>query len=228
MPVCSWCCPHTFWRVSPGGASGNEPACHCKRQRFDPWVGKIPWRREWLLNPVFLPGEPHGQRSLVGCDWRVGHGWSNLAHSTSALQPWLLSSFTQGDRSYLCLFQPPKSWRTPRRQQSRWGSQPSSFRSVEAASGGRAVDSELRRRRMLKASCRFRTSEVPCCVTTSSAGIVLSRAAGTRESSCSTHTPASTGDGGCRELQDGSGLLRVRPGCSDSGFCASPTSNVQS
>ena len=29
-------------------------------------VGKIPWRREWLPTPVFLPGEFHGQRSLVG------------------------------------------------------------------------------------------------------------------------------------------------------------------
>lgn len=53
----------------------------------------------------------------------------------------------------------------------------------------------------------FRTSEVSCCLTTSSAGIVFSRAAGTRESSCSTHTPASTGDTGRGEVQDGSGLL---------------------
>ena len=30
------------------------------------WVGKIPWRREWLPIPVFLSGEPHGQRRLVG------------------------------------------------------------------------------------------------------------------------------------------------------------------
>ena len=30
------------------------------------WVGKIPWRREWLPTAVFLPGESHGQRSLVG------------------------------------------------------------------------------------------------------------------------------------------------------------------
>ena len=29
------------------------------------WVGKIPWRKEWQLTPVFLPGEFHGQRSLV-------------------------------------------------------------------------------------------------------------------------------------------------------------------
>ena len=31
-----------------------------------PWAGKIPWRRQWLPTPVFLPGEFHGQRSLVG------------------------------------------------------------------------------------------------------------------------------------------------------------------
>ena len=36
----------------------------CRRPRFDPWVGKIPWRREWLPTPVFLPGEFHRQRSL--------------------------------------------------------------------------------------------------------------------------------------------------------------------
>ena len=30
------------------------------------WVWKIPWRREWLTSPMFLPGESHGQRSLVG------------------------------------------------------------------------------------------------------------------------------------------------------------------
>ena len=34
---------------------------------FYPWVGKIPWRRAWQLNPVPLPGGSHGQRSLAGC-----------------------------------------------------------------------------------------------------------------------------------------------------------------
>ena len=34
--------------------------------RFHPWVGKIPWRRQWQPTPVFLPGKFHGQRSLVG------------------------------------------------------------------------------------------------------------------------------------------------------------------
>ena len=53
----------------PGGASGKEPACQCRRHRrcrFNPWVGKIPWRRAWQPTPVFLPGESRGQRSLVG------------------------------------------------------------------------------------------------------------------------------------------------------------------
>ena len=36
------------------------------RCRFNPWVRKIPWRRKWQPTPVFLPGEFHGQRSLVG------------------------------------------------------------------------------------------------------------------------------------------------------------------
>ena len=51
------------------GASGKEPTCQCKRFKrrgFDPWVRKIPWRRAWQPIPVFLPGEFHGQRSLVG------------------------------------------------------------------------------------------------------------------------------------------------------------------
>ena len=38
----------------------------CRKPRFDPWIGKIPWRREWQPIPVFLPGQFQGQRSLVG------------------------------------------------------------------------------------------------------------------------------------------------------------------
>ena len=38
----------------------------CRRPGFDPWVGKIPWRRKWQPTPVFLPGNSHGPRSLVG------------------------------------------------------------------------------------------------------------------------------------------------------------------
>ena len=34
----------------------------CMRPRFEPWVGKIPWKRQWLPTPVFFPGEFHWQR----------------------------------------------------------------------------------------------------------------------------------------------------------------------
>ena len=54
----------------PSGASAKEPSCQCrrhKRLRFNPWVGKIPWRRAWQSTPEFLPGKFHGQRSLACC-----------------------------------------------------------------------------------------------------------------------------------------------------------------
>ena len=58
----------------PGGTSGKELACQCrkhKRCRFDPWVGKIPWRRQWQPTPLLLLGKSHGQRSLMGYSpWR--------------------------------------------------------------------------------------------------------------------------------------------------------------
>ena len=43
-----------------------------RRWAFNPWIGKIPWRRKWPLTPVFLPRESHGQRSLVGYSPRGG------------------------------------------------------------------------------------------------------------------------------------------------------------
>ena len=57
------------WRGFPGGASGKEPACQCRRRKrhgLDPWVGKIPWRK-WQPTRVLLPGEFRGLRSLVVC-----------------------------------------------------------------------------------------------------------------------------------------------------------------
>ena len=57
----------------------NLPAI---QETFNPWVGKIPWRRKWQLTPVFLPEKCHGQRSLAGYSlwshesdttWRLNH-----------------------------------------------------------------------------------------------------------------------------------------------------------
>ena len=45
--------------------SDKESACPWRGSGFDSWVRKIPWRRKYLTNRVFLPGKSHGQRSLV-------------------------------------------------------------------------------------------------------------------------------------------------------------------
>ena len=53
----------------PGGVNSKESSCQCRRHKgcgFNPWVREIPWRRKWLLTLVFLTGEFHGQRMLVG------------------------------------------------------------------------------------------------------------------------------------------------------------------
>ena len=71
-------------RGLPRWFSGRESTCQYKRHRkhvFDPWVGKIPWRREWLLTPIFLPGKSHGQRNLVG------YGpWGRRVNTTEATE----------------------------------------------------------------------------------------------------------------------------------------------
>ena len=66
----------------PDGACGKEPACQCRRHRFYPWVRKIPWRRAWQVTPVFLPGEPHGQRHLAGYS-PEGCKWSDTTEVTA-------------------------------------------------------------------------------------------------------------------------------------------------
>ena len=63
----------------PRWCSRKESACQCKRHKrygFDPWVGKIPWRKKWQHTPVFLPGKSHNynvNNSLQSKDWVV---WS--------------------------------------------------------------------------------------------------------------------------------------------------------
>ena len=55
----------TWCEGLPGGSVVKNPPAMQETQ-FNPWVGKIPWRREWQPTPVFLPRKSHGQRSLVG------------------------------------------------------------------------------------------------------------------------------------------------------------------
>ena len=48
------------------GVSDGKVYLQCRRPGFNPWVRKIPWRREWQPILVFLPGEFHGERILGG------------------------------------------------------------------------------------------------------------------------------------------------------------------
>ena len=50
----------------PGGLVGKEKACNAEVMGPIPGSGRPPWRRAWQPIPVFMPGESHGQRSLVG------------------------------------------------------------------------------------------------------------------------------------------------------------------
>ena len=49
----------------------------CRRPGFDPWVGKIPWEREWQPVPVSLPREFHELEEPGGLQYmvsqKVGH-----------------------------------------------------------------------------------------------------------------------------------------------------------
>ena len=65
---------------SPGGSAGTESTCNAGAPQFDSWVRKIPWRREWLPTPIFLPGKFHGWRSLVGyTGHEVAKSWTLLS-----------------------------------------------------------------------------------------------------------------------------------------------------
>ena len=57
------------WSQLLGGAVVKNPPGNAgdARDRLNPWVWKISWRRKWQPTPVFLPGEFYGQRSLADC-----------------------------------------------------------------------------------------------------------------------------------------------------------------
>ena len=49
-----------------GGSDGKIACCQCWRPKFNPWVGRIPWRRKWQTTPVPLSGKFHERRKLIG------------------------------------------------------------------------------------------------------------------------------------------------------------------
>ena len=75
--------PVAMWTSQVALVVKNPPANagRLKRHQFDPWMGKIPWRKEWQPTLVFLHGESHGERSLAVCSpW--GHTESDTTETT--------------------------------------------------------------------------------------------------------------------------------------------------
>ena len=77
-----------FWLGFPGGAVGRNLAANAGDVSLIP--GSFPWRRKWHPNPVFLPGESHGQRSLEGYSpWGCKELDTTLWLSTAVQPFWL-------------------------------------------------------------------------------------------------------------------------------------------
>ena len=99
----------------PGGTSGKEPACQCRRCKrgwFSPWVRKIPWRRKWQPTPVFLPAESHGQWSLGGyCPWGIKES-DRIEVTQHACTIWWNHPQPSWERTSQCSLPTPRTFHT--------------------------------------------------------------------------------------------------------------------
>ena len=84
---------HTYWAFPAALVVKNLCQCsRCKKQHFDPWVKKIPWRRRWHPTLVFLPGKSHGQSPCGRTELDVTEQWS--AHTPTPATACMDFSFT--------------------------------------------------------------------------------------------------------------------------------------
>ena len=95
--------------------SGKDSSSHCrryKRQGFDPWLGKIPWRRKWQPIPVFFTGKFHWQRSLAGSSpW--GHKESDTTERVCACARAHTHTQTHTQVNWMFLKSSSFSWKSP-------------------------------------------------------------------------------------------------------------------
>ena len=76
---------HIYTLNFPGGSDGKAVCLQCGRPGFNPWVGKISWRRKWQPSPVLLPGKSHGWSNVVATVHEVVKNWTRLRDSTSCV-----------------------------------------------------------------------------------------------------------------------------------------------
>ena len=77
-----------------------------KTRRFDPWVGKIPWRRSWQSSPVFLPGNPMDRGARWPIVYRIAKSqtllkWLSMHQKLKIW--WCLSSQSLSQETYLSM-----------------------------------------------------------------------------------------------------------------------------
>ena len=89
-------CPESFFCIFPCWHTRLRICLQCGRPGFDSESRKIPCRRSWQPNPVFLPGESHRQRSLVG--------YSPWGHKESVITKWLTHTHTHTHHNIYCTF----------------------------------------------------------------------------------------------------------------------------
>ena len=113
-PDCN-CLFTNLYLLFPGGTSGKEPCCQCRRRKrhgFSPWVRKIPWRRDRQPTPVFLSAESHGWKpgglQSTGSQ-AVGHDWSDWAH-THLLLDKCLGSVDRIPTTHIFSVPSPAAW----------------------------------------------------------------------------------------------------------------------
>ena len=94
----------------PGGFPHSSNCLQCRRPGFNPLAGKIPWRREWQLTPVFLPEESHDR----GTWWATVHGvtqsqtrdWNDLAqHNENSIQCYVVTCMgKKSKKERICVY----------------------------------------------------------------------------------------------------------------------------
>ena len=83
----------------PGSSDGKSICWQCRKSGFNPWVGKIPWRRKWQPTSVLLPGKFHGWRSLVGYS-----PWDRKESDTTEQLHWICFFITHRSACYIVLY----------------------------------------------------------------------------------------------------------------------------
>ena len=93
--------PFIAWASSVAQLVKNLPTM--LKTRVDSWVRRISWRRKWQATPVFLPGESHGQKSLV--DYIRSMGSQRVRHDLATKPPPRPPPLTVALRDYRLLKQ---------------------------------------------------------------------------------------------------------------------------